>query len=192
MSARVLPKINNPHFLPLCRTYLMFMGSPVVTDAPADCQILFLKVDVLPCQSCNFPKPETCERGYLYGQDGIFTSFAKLCNQLWHCLNDSGLTLPLSVAVSSTNKSILSFLYLMTTYCMGLNIMYCFVNTAKRYDCCNTAENDLHSLWNILLEIKSSIVPPKDTISMNCRKCPEVTIFSFHLLTGCCFMRLIT
>ena len=41
-----IAKINNPHFLPLCRTYLMFMGSPVVTDAPVDCQALFLKVDV--------------------------------------------------------------------------------------------------------------------------------------------------
>ncbi len=38
--------------------------------------------------------------------------------------------------------SISSFLCLITTYCMGLNVMYCFGNTAKRNDCCNTAEND--------------------------------------------------
>lgn len=42
------------------------MGSAVVTDASADCQALFLKVDILPSQSCHFPKPETCEIGYLY------------------------------------------------------------------------------------------------------------------------------
>ena len=59
----------------------MLMGSAVVTDAPADCQILFLKVDVLPSQPCHFPKPETCEIGYLHGQDCVFAPLAKLCNQ---------------------------------------------------------------------------------------------------------------
>lgn len=41
-------KINDPHFLPFCRANLVLMGNPVVADAPTDCQILFLKVDVLP------------------------------------------------------------------------------------------------------------------------------------------------
>ena len=54
------------------------MGSAVVTDAPADCQALFLKVDVLPSQPCHFPKPETCEIGYLYRQDCVFDLLAKL------------------------------------------------------------------------------------------------------------------
>ena len=138
-----IAKINYPHFLPLCRADFVLMGSTVVTDAPVDCQALFLKVDVLPSQPCNFPKPESCEIGYLYGQDCVLTPLAKLCNQFWYCSNDSGLTLPLSVSVSSANKSISSFLCLMTTYCIGLNVMYCFGNTAKRNDCCNTAENDV-------------------------------------------------
>ncbi len=39
------------------------------------------------------------------------------------------------------------------------------------------------------METKSSIVPPKDMISMNCCKCLEVTVLSFRLLTGCCLKR---
>ena len=27
-------------------------------------------------------------------------------------------------------------------YCMGLNVIYCFGNTAKRKDCCMTAEKE--------------------------------------------------
>ena len=54
------------------------MGSTVVTDTPADRQILFLKVDVLPSQTCHFPKPEPSEIGYLYGQDCVFAAFSKL------------------------------------------------------------------------------------------------------------------
>ena len=57
------------------------MGSTVVSDTPADSQVLFLKVDVRPGQTCHFPKPETCEIGYLYRQDCIFAPLAKLCNQ---------------------------------------------------------------------------------------------------------------
>ncbi len=58
------------------------MGSTVAADTPADCQILFLKVDVLPSQTCHFPKPKTCKIGYLYGQDCIFAALAKLFKQL--------------------------------------------------------------------------------------------------------------
>ncbi len=36
----------------------------------------------------------------------------------WYCSNDSGLTLPFSVSVSSANKSISSFLCRITTYCI--------------------------------------------------------------------------
>lgn len=78
-----IDKINNPHFLPFCRANLVLMGSAVVVDIPADCQILFLlKVNVLPSQPCHFLKPETCEIGYLYGQDCIFAPFSKLFKQL--------------------------------------------------------------------------------------------------------------
>ena len=54
------------------------MGSAIVADASADCQALFLKVDILPSQSCHFPKPEPSEIGYLYGQDCVFAAFSKL------------------------------------------------------------------------------------------------------------------
>ena len=40
-------------------------------------------------------------------------------------------------------------------------------------------------------ETKSPSVPPNESKSINCCKCPEVTVLSFRLLTGCCFMRLI-
>lgn len=75
-------KINDPDFLPFCRADFVLMGSAVVADTPADCQALFLKVDVLPSQPCHFPKLETCEIRYLYGQDCVFAPLAKLCNQL--------------------------------------------------------------------------------------------------------------
>ena len=84
-------KINCTHFFPLGRADFVLMGSAVVTDTPADCQIL---------PSCAI--------------------------SFWYCSNDSGLTFPFSVSVSSANKSRSSFLCLMTTYCMGLNVMYCF------------------------------------------------------------------
>ena len=77
-----IAKINYPHFLPLCRANFVLMGGAIVADTPADCQTLFLKVDVLPSKSCNFPKPKPCEIRYLYGQDCVFTPLSKLCNQL--------------------------------------------------------------------------------------------------------------
>ena len=33
-----------------------------------------------------------------------------------------------------------SYTHLSLIYCMGLNVIYCFGNTAKRKDCCMTAE----------------------------------------------------
>ena len=76
-----VPKINYPNFLPFCRADFVLMGSAVVADASSDCQALFLKVDVLPSQTCHFPKPESCKIGYLYGQDCIFAALAKLFKQ---------------------------------------------------------------------------------------------------------------
>ena len=71
-------EIHGTHFLPLCRTDFRFMPCAVITDAPADGQILLVKVDVLPCQTCHFPKPKTCEIGYLNGQNSVFAPFGKL------------------------------------------------------------------------------------------------------------------
>lgn len=64
----------------------MLVGSAVIADTSVDCQILFPKVNVLPSQPCHFPKPETCEISYLYGQDCVFTSqtnpYRSFCAQI--------------------------------------------------------------------------------------------------------------
>ena len=137
-----IAKVNNPDLFPLCRTDFVLMGSTIVADAPAYSEILFFKVDILPCQTCYLSKSETCKVCYLNRKNRIPTSFSKLFS-FRYISKESGLTLSLSVAVSSANKSVSSFLCLITTYCIGLKVINCFGNTANRNDCCNTAENDL-------------------------------------------------
>ena len=51
-----IAKVNNPDLFPLCRTDFVLMGSTIVADAPAYSEILFFKVDILPCQTCYLSK----------------------------------------------------------------------------------------------------------------------------------------
>lgn len=78
LFSRVFPKSTILTFF--CRADFVFMGSIVIVDTSAECQVLFLKVDALP-----LPQPKPCEIGYLYEQDCVFTLLAKLCNKILRC-----------------------------------------------------------------------------------------------------------
>ena len=76
-----IAKVNNPDLFPLCRTDFVLMGSTIVANAPAYSEILFFKVDILPCQTCYLSKSETCKVCYLNRKNRIPPSFSKLLNQ---------------------------------------------------------------------------------------------------------------
>lgn len=72
-------EIHGADFLAFGGTYLCLVPLPVVSHTASYCEVLFVKVDVLPSQTTHFSDTKPCVIGYLHREQcGIVFLFQEV------------------------------------------------------------------------------------------------------------------